>query len=252
LRNTGFSIEVRRKETRTDAIPISFEDLPGGAPVAKGAKRATDDTEVPPPAPSSRLTPCAQVAADLQLMGGKFALDNIHFHGPAEHLFEGERHALEMHVVSQLVRPDPTAVIQPHYCVLAFTFIVGESNSFLEEIIKRGVPGVGGSLTFVPSADGFDIDRLVREKGRDGFYYYPGSLTVPPCLEAVEWLVARKPIEASASQLAVFLSEFTTNGRGNYRVVQNTKNSMLSQLCVMEGKPTKRRGVLQRLGIRRP
>ena len=38
------------------------------------------------------------------------------------------------------------------------------------------------------------LDKL----DESGFWHYSGSLTQPPCTEAVEWIVFRKPLEIEA------------------------------------------------------
>ena len=57
------------------------------------------------------------------------------------------------------------------------------------------------------------------------YYMYQGSLTTPPCTEAVNWYVSSKVLSASKSQLDSFRAhlsgDFTfAKGRGNNRALQ--------------------------------
>lgn len=49
------------------------------------------------------------------------------------------------------------------------------------------------------------------------YFYYPGSLTTPPCSEGVRWLVMKKPITMSDEQIAALRKSI---GFGNNRPVQ--------------------------------
>jgi len=37
------------------------------------------------------------------------------------------------------------------------------------------------------------------------YWYYPGSLTTPPCFESVTWIVYKEPIQMSENQVRVVL-----------------------------------------------
>ncbi|CEM06500.1 unnamed protein product [Vitrella brassicaformis CCMP3155] len=218
MANTGFTIELRRQTITSDAIPNSFE---GACPSAAPSVSDTDQ-------------------ADIEYDGGSYVLDNIHFHAPAEHTFQGQRHSLEMHVVTKFIPATEADANKTHFLVLGFTFVEGQSSAFLEEILSRGVPAVSNRVTLIPSQPRFDVNELIREAAE--FIYYPGSLTVPPCSENVEWFVNRRPLEASPAQLAVFLAEFTSNeccenSKGNYRVTQNHKNQQLHHMAIVKGVP---------------
>jgi carbonic anhydrase len=57
------------------------------------------------------------------------------------------------------------------------------------------------------------------------YWSYPGSLTVPPCVEGIKWTVIKKPLPISEAQLNAFNQFFSDNqkfakGLGNNRLIQ--------------------------------
>ena len=64
------------------------------------------------------------------------------------------------------------------------------------------------------------------------YWSYPGSLTVPPCVEGIKWTVIKKPLPISDAQLNAFNAFFSDNesfagGLGNNRLIQPLKNRTL-------------------------
>jgi carbonic anhydrase len=60
-----------------------------------------------------------------------------------------------------------------------------------------------------------------------GYFHYMGSLTAPPCSEAVTWFVLKTPMTISQEQLAVFAKLYPHNARPiqptNGRKIQESK-----------------------------
>jgi hypothetical protein len=54
------------------------------------------------------------------------------------------------------------------------------------------------------------------------FFHYKGSLTIPPCLEAVNWHVFKQEIPIGKSVMDFFRQQFRTsaffNGKGDFRI----------------------------------
>ncbi|MFN6064676.1 MAG: carbonic anhydrase family protein, partial [Bacteroidota bacterium] len=46
-----------------------------------------------------------------------------------------------------------------------------------------------------------------------GYFYYPGSLTTPPCSEVVSWYVLKNPIQASSKQISAIQQIISENNR---------------------------------------
>ncbi|PHJ22557.1 carbonate eukaryotic-type domain-containing protein [Cystoisospora suis] len=68
--------------------------------------------------------------------------------------------------------------------------------------------------------------------GAKVFYRYNGSLTTPPCSEAVLWYVLKDPMPASKSELEALRELFVVpgcNSKGNYRRAQNAEGVACNQ-----------------------
>jgi carbonic anhydrase len=60
-----------------------------------------------------------------------------------------------------------------------------------------------------------------------GYFLYTGSLSAPPCTEAVKWFVLKTPVEISAAQIQQFAKLYPRNARPlqplNGRAVQESQ-----------------------------
>lgn len=60
---------------------------------------------------------------------------------------------------------------------------------------------VGASVSIKGMSSGFRMKDIIRSLQQD-FIAYQGSLTTPPCAEAVSWLVARDPMKISRNDVS--------------------------------------------------
>ncbi|CAG9310102.1 unnamed protein product [Blepharisma stoltei] len=132
----------------------------------------------------------------------------FHFHAPAEHLINGDRHDLEMHIVhSERGRPNNMAVV-------GFFFKNdGVTNPFIEQVMHS-----------LDKPTLMDLDMLIP-KEKMGVYLYEGSLTTPPLTQGILWFLVSNLHSISKKQLEFFRSQWERNpefaeGRGNNREVQ--------------------------------
>ncbi|XP_045468074.1 putative carbonic anhydrase 3 isoform X2 [Harmonia axyridis] len=154
-----------------------------------------------------------------------YILDHLHFHWQSEHVIDGYRYPLELHLV--------------HY---------GKSYGNLSNAVgnEKGVAVFSVLFDLSPDDDveftGFIalIDKLKEtlDKGerledfhihdylpRDtaGFYRYLGSLTTPNCTEGIVWTIFTNTIPISESQVKIFHSLKTEEHKEltkNYRPLQ--------------------------------
>ncbi|XP_030071985.1 carbonic anhydrase 13 [Microcaecilia unicolor] len=168
---------------------------------------------------------------------GSYRLRQFHFHwGPtdeygSEHTVDGQEYAAELHLVHWNAEKYPSfvdAAQQPDgLAVVGVLVKVGEHNSPLQKVtdVLDAIKTKGSQATFT----NFDPSSLFP--GSLDYWTYLGSLTVPPLLESVIWIVLRQPVTASSEQLAKFRSilcsaksEPACHLLSNYRPPQPLRN----------------------------
>jgi carbonic anhydrase len=102
----------------------------------------------------------------------------------------------------------------------------GKSNSNFKQLIKslpdaKGEKKTDFKIRFNPQS--FLSKDLLA-------YHYSGSLTTPPCVEGVEWLVLKDHIRMSKEQIA----EFSRRLKNNNRPVQaiNSRKILNSDIVI--------------------
>ena len=93
--------------------------------------------------------------------------------------------------------------------VLGLMIKEGASNPFLEK--AWNVIPTEETTEAVNWTEPIDLISLLP-KDKDSFRYN-GSLTTPPCSEAVKWMVLEEPIEMSKEQIDKFREIFPDNHR---------------------------------------
>jgi carbonic anhydrase len=133
----------------------------------------------------------------LKIGNSIYELLQYHFHAPSEHTLNGQRYDLEAHLVHQNAAGQAAVVG-------VFMNIGDHPNELVDDVFKNA-PEVAGEETDVGVESnakellpGFRSDH---DKGTfviTRYYTYSGSLTTPPCSEAVRWFVAKDPVNVSA------------------------------------------------------
>ncbi len=140
----------------------------------------------------------------IQLDGSTYQLVEAHAHNPSEHTIDGERFALEMHLVHKQESGE--------IAVVGILFRVGQSNPAIQAMIDSA-PSQGE--TAEPKSGLAASDWL--PSGR-GYYSYTGSLTTPPYTEGVRWQVMSEVLEVSWGQVTQLAA--LTGGGTNSRPIQ--------------------------------
>ncbi|XP_008158591.2 carbonic anhydrase 2 [Eptesicus fuscus] len=165
------------------------------------------------------------------LKGGPLAdtyrLVQFHFHWGSsdgqgsEHRVDQKKYAAELHLVHWNTKyPDfGTAVKQPDGLAVLGVFLkVGDAKPGLQKVINAlaSIKTKGKSAAF----PGFDPSGLLP--GSLDYWTYPGSLTTPPLLECVTWIVLREPISVSSEQITAFRKlSFNKEGEAEEPMVDN-------------------------------
>ena len=145
--------------------------------------------------------------------GQAYNLAQVHFHYPSEHIFNGERFALELHLVHATDDNTKRAVVG--------VFIrAGANNPALDALFGQMTSTAGmtdeAAKEAASKSVSVDNDKLNGIlPGNKSYVTYPGSLTTPTgsngCDENVTWLVLTTPITASQTQIDKFKGAISYN-----------------------------------------
>lgn len=136
--------------------------------------------------------------------GVKYELQQMHFHTPSEHTFDGKSYVGELHLVH--------ADAEGNLAVVGLLIEEGDENARLQPLFKAmPAKAEADAPTETPSAGPFELGLLLPEDRST--IRYEGSLTTPPCSETVQWLVVKKPITLSADQLSTLEEHHEDNIR---------------------------------------
>lgn len=134
-----------------------------------------------------------------------FHWGDTEFHPGSEHLVDGKRSRMEMHVVSlkkglttEQAKADPEGI-----AVLGF-LIESNKNITKSEPWTNLTSHLAKSTEPVNLTDAISISDLIGNVDLTKFYRYNGSLTTPLCNEAVVWTVFAEPIHVHADLLQLF------------------------------------------------
>jgi carbonic anhydrase len=139
-----------------------------------------------------------------------YELLQFHFHRPSEHLIGSEGFPMEVHFVHKGGAGG--------LAVVGVLIAAGEQNPVFARLISTMPLKAGPAVKADPGIDPFGLLPAGR-----GYYFYPGSLTTPPCAETVDWMVLTNPIEVSEADIGAFAKLYPNNSRpvqaGNRRSV---------------------------------
>lgn len=137
----------------------------------------------------------------IELDRQRYDLINLHFHTPGEHILQGQRFPMEMHLVHKSGAGN--------LAVVGVLVQAGANHPAFQPILNH-LPAQPGQAQ-APARLEIETGKLLPAE-RTG-YHYSGSLTTPPCSEGVSWLVMTRPVELLARQLAMFTAIHTRNNR---------------------------------------
>jgi carbonic anhydrase len=130
-----------------------------------------------------------------------YKLLQFHFHTPSEHARNGQRYAMEVHLVHKSA--------DANLAVVGVLLKQGNANPTLGKLLDH----VSSTINEVKLAKGVTINAADLLPADRQVFHYNGSLTTPPCSENVNWFVMKNPIEVSRSQVKQFARLIGENAR---------------------------------------
>jgi carbonic anhydrase len=138
--------------------------------------------------------------ASIVVDGAKYDLKQFHYHTPSEHTYDGRPFMVEWHFVHQ-----DTA---GHIAVIAVMAKVGAAHPGYAPILAAAPVSEGKTKALSSPVDPTGL--LPADRSAIG---YEGSLTTPPCTEAVNWTLFVQPIEMSEDQVQMLQNYLGPNAR---------------------------------------
>lgn len=151
------------------------------------------------------------------IFGGKlhdeYEIEGLHFHWGdknnrgSEHLLNDIRYPMEMHIIHRNRRYATVPEALKHedgLCVLGFFYQISEHESDVLTNIVRNISYIEEYNKTVLLNSTFSLSSLLGNIDTDRFYMYRGSLTTPPCSEAVRWVLFPDTLPLSISQIQAF------------------------------------------------
>ena len=206
--------------TGASQSPVDFTHSPPTAETAPLAPLVchnsifTYDIVSRPAHPGFQVQPAAANATALNVgdawwvvNGRNYTLLQFHFHAPSEHTVNGRHFAAEVHFVHKHVASGGLAV----YGMLLDVYPAGAdlANPYLASFFD---------WIHTPTAGVFVDVAGWTSSAHDNYFTYGGSLTTPPCSEAVEWAVGHSPVMMSSGQLEAL--QFALGASPNARPAQ--------------------------------
>jgi len=149
---------------------------------------------------------------DMIVIGSSFdyvmQVEDIHFHSRSEHMIDGKDFALELQVITSAADQKDYEV-SGHYGHVAISILFEAKERGSDPLLSQLVRILTANTNLSASTNGknildFSVEVRPALDFSGDFFEYEGSLTAPPCTEAVHWLVATDPRPASKEQLDVF------------------------------------------------
>lgn len=148
------------------------------------------------------------------IFGGKlsneYEIEGLHFHWGdqnnrgSEHVLNDIRYPMEMHIIHKNRKYATVAEALQHrdgLTVLGFFYQLTEIDGPELTNIVKNLSVIENSDTSMVLNSTFALSTLLGNIDTERFYTYQGSLTTPPCSEAVTWILFPDPLSVSVSQV---------------------------------------------------
>ncbi|WYZ39674.1 hypothetical protein EsH8_IV_000015 [Colletotrichum jinshuiense] len=159
--------------------------------------------------------------------GGKtYSLRQFHFHTPSEHRINGEHFPIEVHFVWEAEVGNGSSL-----AVVGFPIEVAETSDPLLAAVFENIDQVTEWGSHAPTG-ALDFTSLSEHLSKNTIYQYSGSLTTPPCTEAIAWNVVGTPIPLDIAHylkvksIMKYNARYTQNSPGEMNLLENAYVSL--------------------------
>lgn len=132
----------------------------------------------------------------------RYDLVQIHFHTPSEHHVNDKAYPLEAHLVHKNKKGNRVVIS------ILFEAKGNQADPFIQALIKYGSKQINTTWTLPKQHNPKPLlPKIVK------YYYYNGSVTIPPCTEGIKWYVLKTPRHTSQEQIDKLTEIMGTNNR---------------------------------------
>jgi carbonic anhydrase len=137
----------------------------------------------------------------IEVNGTQYTFKQFHFHHESEHSINGEKSAMELHLVHEDLATGNLAVVgvflQPGSKHAQFEQILDNLPTQKKKALETDIP----------------INLQDWLPASKNYYTYVGSLTTPPCKQGIQWFLMKEPVNISEEQINIFAKKYSNNAR---------------------------------------
>ena len=182
---------------------------------------------------SVQFNPPSNFVPTITTSFGTYEFLQVHYHWGkklgegSEHLIDGKSTELEVHCVHK--KQGATDSTAGDFLAVIGIFAEVNKDAPLNDLWEQlDVSAIQTGKQSTPLS-GLRLDKFLP-KNLD-YYYYPGSLTTPPCSETVQWFVLKEKINISEAYLKQLRQLKGSEGEeitNNFRKIQNLAGRTVS------------------------
>lgn len=141
----------------------------------------------------------------------------------SEHSLDGDRFAMEMHIVHERENKKEARNSEDEIAVLAFLVEAGSKNNGFQPLVEV-LSSVSKPMTSTTMKDSVSLlDLLPKEEKLRHYFRYLGSLTTPGCEEKVVWTVFVEPIQLHKDQILQFSENLYYDNEQKQKMTDNVR-----------------------------
>lgn len=141
----------------------------------------------------------------------------------SEHSLDGDRFAMEMHIVHEKENKREAQDSKDDIAVLAFLVKAGSENEGFQPLVEA-LSAIPRPMMSTTTKQSFSLSDLLPEEEKLGHYFrYLGSLTTPGCEEKVVWTVFAEPIQLHMDQILAFSEKLYYDNEQKQKMTDNVR-----------------------------
>ncbi|XP_036125341.1 carbonic anhydrase 4 [Molossus molossus] len=162
-------------------------------------------------------------------LSSRYRAKQLHLHwskvldAGSEHSLDGDRFAMEMHIVHERENKKEAQNSEDEIAVLAFLVEAGSKNDGFQPLVEV-LSSISRPMMSTTMKDSISLlDLLPEEEKLRHYFRYLGSLTTPGCEEKVVWTVFVEPIHLHKDQILEFSEKLYYDNEQKQKMTDNVR-----------------------------